>query len=164
MNITTLWFLLLLRHCYPSPISIPDDASYRSQSSIGRNLLQAKKHCPVNFESMNYTIITSRCKGPNYLANLCCPAFKEFACPYYRELDDLSNDCSLIMFSYINRYGDYPPGVFSSLCHDDRAGLACDPVPLGQDESELADGSNGGPISCSPTLQLIVIAGLLLFF
>ncbi|BBH04464.1 LORELEI-LIKE-GPI-ANCHORED PROTEIN 1 [Prunus dulcis] len=74
---------------------------FESQASIGRNLLQAKKGCPVNFEFLNYTVITSRCKGPQYPAAQCCDAFKELACPYTDVLNDLTNECASIMFSYI---------------------------------------------------------------
>ncbi|KAI3703757.1 hypothetical protein L1987_73952 [Smallanthus sonchifolius] len=160
MRIATLWFLLLLRRCYSSPISLPDHA-YASQHSIARNLLQAKKPCTVNFEYMNYTVITSRCKGPKYPADLCCQAFKEFACPYSDELNDLSNDCSDVMFSYINLYGVYPPGVFSSLCHDGDVGLGCDSVPPGPAKGGVADDSSEGRVICKQLLQLIVTAGLL---
>ncbi|KAK1417974.1 hypothetical protein QVD17_27110 [Tagetes erecta] len=156
MKITTLiWFLLLLHTYNSSPIPLPGDAiTYRSQPSIGRYLLQAKKPCSVNFEAMNYTIITSRCKGPNYPANLCCQALKEFACPYANELNDLSNDCSTIMFSYINLYGNYPPGVFSSLCHGDDLGLVCDSVPP---VPEVGPGrTNDGWIVCNLLLHLVI--------
>ncbi|GKF85141.1 GPI-anchored protein LLG1-like protein, partial [Tanacetum coccineum] len=85
--------------CYSSPLSISDGSE---SSSFGRNLLQAKKPCPVNFEFMNYTIITSQCKGPSYPRKLCCDAFKDFACPYSDDLNDLSNECATTMFSYIN--------------------------------------------------------------
>ncbi|KAL4618348.1 hypothetical protein ACB092_06G003800 [Castanea dentata] len=98
---------------------------FESQSFTGRNLLQAKKACPVSFEFRNYTIITSKCKGPNYPADLCCPAFKEFACPYADVINDLTNDCATAMFSYINLYGKYPPGLFSSECREGKEGLAC---------------------------------------
>ncbi|KAH7842627.1 hypothetical protein Vadar_007489 [Vaccinium darrowii] len=101
------------------------DGVFEDRASFGRNLLQAKQSCPVNFEFLNYTIITSQCKGPLYLPNLCCPAFKEFACPYVDYLNDLSNDCATIMFSYINLYGKYPPGLFSSECREGKLGLAC---------------------------------------
>ncbi|KAF8409819.1 hypothetical protein HHK36_005898 [Tetracentron sinense] len=69
--------------------------------------------CSVNFEFLNYTIITSQCKGPQYLPKLCCTAFKEFACPYADQLNDLTNDCASTMFSYINLFGKYPPGLFA---------------------------------------------------
>ena len=81
--------------------------------------------CPVNFEFQNYTVITSQCKGPRYLPKPCCDSFKEFACPYSEELNDLSNNCASTMFSYINVYGKYPPGLFSSFCREGKEGLDC---------------------------------------
>ncbi|KAL4618347.1 hypothetical protein ACB092_06G003800 [Castanea dentata] len=108
-----------------SPPTFISDGMFESQSFTGRNLLQAKKACPVSFEFRNYTIITSKCKGPNYPADLCCPAFKEFACPYADVINDLTNDCATAMFSYINLYGKYPPGLFSSECREGKEGLAC---------------------------------------
>lgn len=81
--------------------------------------------CPVNFEFLNYTIITSQCKGPQYLPKLCCAAFKEFACPYVVQINDLTNDCASTMFSYINLYGKYPPGLFASECREGKEGLLC---------------------------------------
>ncbi|KAL0362988.1 UNVERIFIED_CONTAM: GPI-anchored protein LLG1 [Sesamum calycinum] len=80
-----------------------------------RRLLQAKKPCPVNFEFQNYTIITSmqRTARPT---NLCCSALKDFACPFADEINDITNDCASTMFSYINLYGKYPPGLFASEC------------------------------------------------
>ncbi|KAF2535824.1 hypothetical protein F2Q68_00018912 [Brassica cretica] len=58
------------------------DGIYTVYSS--RNLLQTteKVSCPMNFQFMNYTIITSRCKGPHFQHIECCDAFKEFACLY----------------------------------------------------------------------------------
>lgn len=83
--------------------------------------------CPVNFEVANYTIITSKCKGPKYTANLCCSALAEFACPYAKYLNDLTNNCASTMFTYINLYGKYPPGLFSTLCigKGRKGGLQC---------------------------------------
>lgn len=105
--------------------SFISDDIFGSQASIGRNLLQAKKPCPVNFEFQNYSIITDQCKGPQYLPNPCCGSFKEFACPYAEDLNDLSNDCASTMFSYINLYGKYPPGLFASFCREGKQGLEC---------------------------------------
>ncbi|KAK9152285.1 hypothetical protein Syun_010594 [Stephania yunnanensis] len=99
---------------------------------VGRALLQTKKACPVNFEYLNYTIITSQCKGPKYPPNLCCGALKEFACPYAAQLNDVSNDCASTMFSYINLYGKYPPGLFASECREGKQGLECPALPPGQ--------------------------------
>ncbi|KAL2937752.1 GPI-anchored protein LLG2 [Bienertia sinuspersici] len=82
--------------------------------------------CPINFENQNYTIITSQCKGPKYSADICCKAFKEFACPFSEELNDMSNNCASTMFSYINLYGKYPPGIFANECKEGKNGLECD--------------------------------------
>ncbi|CAI9303421.1 unnamed protein product [Lactuca saligna] len=150
MTIANFCFLLPLLLL---PFSLSDNA-FPSQPSIGRNLLQDKKPCPLSFETMNYTIITSRCKGPKYPPNLCCQAFKDFACPYADELNDLSNQCSTQMFSYINLYGSYPPGIFSNLCHDNKAGLVCDAVPP-QD-------STSNNISDHFSLLLILVSQLFL--
>ncbi|CAI0540931.1 unnamed protein product [Linum tenue] len=84
-----------------------------------------KKACPANFEYMNYTDITSRCRGPEYQPEECCPAFKDFACPYAELLNEVSNDCASIMFSYINIYGRYPPGLFANECREGKKGLSC---------------------------------------
>ncbi|PKA51224.1 GPI-anchored protein LORELEI [Apostasia shenzhenica] len=81
--------------------------------------------CPISFEFMNYTIITSKCKGPRYLADPCCSSFKEFACPYTEQINNLTYDCASTMFSYINLYGHYPPGLFSSECREGKQGLDC---------------------------------------
>ncbi|XLU57366.1 hypothetical protein S245_052014, partial [Arachis hypogaea] len=51
--------------------------------------------CSVNFEFANYTIITSKCKRPNYPPKECYGAFKEFAYPYADVLNDLQNDIYL---------------------------------------------------------------------
>ncbi|KAF8414323.1 hypothetical protein HHK36_002324 [Tetracentron sinense] len=85
--------------------------------------------CPVNLEFLNYTIITGQCRGPQYPPKLCCAAFKEFACPYADQLNDLTNDCASTMFSYINLYGQYPPGLFASECREGKEGLACPATP-----------------------------------
>ncbi|CAN6994301.1 unnamed protein product [Brassica oleracea var. botrytis] len=96
---------------------------------IGRNLLQAKKKCSLNLEFMNYTVITSQCKGPKFPVKECCSSFLEFACPYAEQLNDLSTDCASTMFSYINIYGKYPAGLFSSQCKGDKEGLECPDMP-----------------------------------
>ncbi|WZY75740.1 hypothetical protein YC2023_022124 [Brassica napus] len=96
---------------------------------IGRNLLQAKKKCSLNLEFMNYTIITSQCKGPKFPAKECCSSFLDFACPYADQLNDLSTDCASTMFSYINIYGKYPAGLFANQCHGNKIGLECPDMP-----------------------------------
>ncbi|KAH7689186.1 hypothetical protein IHE45_03G080500 [Dioscorea alata] len=105
---------------------ISDDVLH-NHGLTGRSLLQTKTNCPLNFEFMNYTIITSKCKGPRYPANLCCGALKEFACPYAEELNDLTNNCASTMFSYLNIRAHYPPGsVFKRVQRRKRrAHLSC---------------------------------------
>ncbi|KAK9940804.1 hypothetical protein M0R45_017445 [Rubus argutus] len=104
---------------------ISNDIFEPPRESVGRSLLQATKNCPVNFENQNYTIITSKCKGPNYPPKICCDALKEFACPFADEVSDLKTDCATTMFSYINIYGKYPPGLFASQCREQKEGLKC---------------------------------------
>ncbi|KAG5550902.1 hypothetical protein RHGRI_009366 [Rhododendron griersonianum] len=133
---------------------ISDDV-FVDRASFGRNLLQTKNPCPVNFEFLNYTIITSQCKGPLYLPTLCCGAFTEFACPYADDLNDLTNNCATTMFSYINIYGKYPPGLFASECKDGKQGLACN----GTSASAPASGSQ--IISIPPPLLVLLSTGFL---
>ncbi|XP_010258853.1 PREDICTED: GPI-anchored protein LORELEI-like [Nelumbo nucifera] len=132
-----LFFLLTGLAASSSFIS---DNVFESHGSIGRNLLQAKKGCSVNFEFQNYTIITSQCKGPQYPPNICCAALKEFACQFSEELNDLTNDCASTMFSYINLNGKYPPGLFANECREGKLGLECNATaPVGS----LNDTSGG---------------------
>ncbi|XP_022735059.1 GPI-anchored protein LLG1-like [Durio zibethinus] len=128
--------------------------------STGRNLLQAKKACPVNFEFLNYTIITSRCKGPQYPPAQCCSAFKEFACPYAEQINDLTTDCATTMFSYINLYGSYPPGLFASECREGKEGLACPALSPSASENDNASVSQ---LTCNPSLLLMATAAFLMF-
>ncbi|KAI8008419.1 GPI-anchored protein LLG1 [Camellia lanceoleosa] len=123
------------------------DDIFGDPASISRNLLQTKKSCPVDFEFKNYTIITSQCKGPKYPPNICCAAFKEFACPYVDELNDLTNDCASTIFSYINLHGKYPAGLFSRECHEGKRGLECPPTS----STESANVSSGSRIICNPS-------------
>ncbi|KAL0320931.1 UNVERIFIED_CONTAM: GPI-anchored protein LLG1 [Sesamum radiatum] len=122
-----------------------------------RRLLQAKKPCPVNFEFQNYTIITSQCKGPQYSPKLCCSAFKQFACPFVDELNDLRNDCALTMFSYININGKYPQGLFASLCREEKEGLVCPPDPPSSPVSVKDNKSSGSRIICQ-VLSMVMLS------
>ncbi|CAI9755053.1 unnamed protein product [Fraxinus pennsylvanica] len=116
------------------------DSIFGSSGSTGRNLLQAKKPCPVNFEFQNYTIITSKCKGPRYLPSLCCPALKDFACQFADDINDLTNECASIMFNYINLEGKYPPGLFASECKEGKQGIECPALPPSASQSEKSKG------------------------
>ncbi|XP_008805529.1 GPI-anchored protein LLG1-like [Phoenix dactylifera] len=137
---------------------ISDDV-FQCHGPTGRSLLQTKKSCPVNFEFLNYTIITSKCKGPQYSAKLCCGAFKEFACPYAEELNDSTNDCASTMFSYINLYGKYPPGLFASECREGKEGLAC---PSGSSKSQDENVANAGHVNRSLTFLIVLVSGMVL--
>ncbi|XP_039117487.1 GPI-anchored protein LLG1-like [Dioscorea cayenensis subsp. rotundata] len=139
---------------------ISDDVLH-SNGLTGRSLLQTKTNCPLNFEFMNYTIITSKCKGPRYPADLCCGALTEFACPYAAELNDLTNNCASTMFSYLNIRARYPPGLFSSECKGGKDGLIC---PAAGPQS--AENSNSG--SCRKNQKLFalitIVSGFMSFF
>jgi hypothetical protein len=84
--------------------------------------------CNISFENLDYSVLTDKCKGPQYPAKPCCDAFKEFACPFSDAINDLETDCASTMFSYINLYGKYPPGLFANECREDKNGLDCQNV------------------------------------
>ncbi|KAJ6758084.1 GPI-ANCHORED PROTEIN LLG1-RELATED-RELATED [Salix koriyanagi] len=65
--------------CYP-----PSDDALDVHGGSGRTLLQMKKACNMSFENLDYSVLTDKCKGPQYPAKPCCDAFKEFACPFQR--------------------------------------------------------------------------------
>ncbi|TKY49897.1 GPI-anchored protein LORELEI [Spatholobus suberectus] len=136
------------------------DSVFDSQVHTGRTLLQAKKSCPVNFEFLNYTIITSKCKGPQYPPKECCGAFKEFACPYADVINDLTNECASTMFSYINLYGKYPPGLFASECREGKEGLACPALP----PSVSADDTANQVVHCPSLLLMLSACFFILLF
>ncbi|KAM3195008.1 hypothetical protein ACQJBY_071213 [Aegilops geniculata] len=100
---------------------------HRSRS---RTLLHASKPCPVDFAAANYTVLTSRCSWPPFDPARCCPAFKDFACPYVNYLNN-NNDCAVTMFQYIHFYGNYRPGLFFHNCNEGPEGIECpDDTPL----------------------------------
>ncbi|XP_057540436.1 GPI-anchored protein LLG1-like [Amaranthus tricolor] len=124
LYIFTVFFILFIG--LPSTYASSSDYLQLPQfSSTRRHLLQAVKDCQLDVQSWNYTIVTSKCKGPKYPAKPCCEAFKDLACPNAKDLNDLSNNCATTMFSYINLYGKYPPGLFANICRDSRRGLEC---------------------------------------
>ncbi|KAK4796095.1 hypothetical protein SAY86_028421 [Trapa natans] len=108
--------------------------------------------CTVDFENQNYTILTSQCKGPQYQTKLCCAAFKQFACPFVDEANDLTTDCASTMFSYINLYGKYPPGLFANECKEGKESLDCRAVPpAGASGTSSAHSSNAQKLMAQAT-------------
>ncbi|XP_047965935.1 GPI-anchored protein LLG1-like [Salvia hispanica] len=130
------------------------------QAGNGRTLLQIKKPCPVNIENLNYTIITSQCKGPNYPPEPCCSGLKELACPIASDLNDPTNDCAEQLFSYIPTIGKYPTGLFSSVCKGSERGLECQsPTPPTPTLTTTTIANAAPPIRIFPPIFI----GLLLF-
>ncbi|KAJ1290138.1 hypothetical protein BS78_02G220000 [Paspalum vaginatum] len=120
--------------------------------ATGRSLLQAKKDCPVSFEGANYTVITSRCKGPLYQPSMCCDALKDFACPYSTYINDVTTNCAATMFSYINLYGRYPPSLFANTCHEGNKGLAC---PEDTPQVQPGQTASGAAALAAPAAALV---------
>ncbi|XVE92766.1 hypothetical protein REPUB_Repub01dG0127700 [Reevesia pubescens] len=108
--------------------------------------------CTEDFEHKNYTILTSKCKGPQYPRKGCCDALKEFACPFAEKLNDPGTDCASTMFSYINLYGKYPPGLFANMCREGKEGLEC------------PEQTPSGMAVTRPTLLLLTSGFILLLF
>ncbi|XP_062104844.1 GPI-anchored protein LLG3-like [Humulus lupulus] len=134
---------------------------FESHGSTSRSLLQAKKTCTINFESQNYTIITSKCKGPQYPPQSCCLAFKEFACPFADAINDEQSDCAATMFSYINLYGKYPPGLFALQCREGKEGLDCTDILEAKQKSSRAHITYNTPSTL--LLSLIAAFSVLLY-
>ncbi|QCD87761.1 hypothetical protein DEO72_LG3g2301 [Vigna unguiculata] len=146
-------FLLLT---FASAAPFISDRVFESEAFTGRALLQAKK---VDFENQNYTVLTSQCKGPQYPAKVCCDAFKQFACPFANDINDLTTNCAEVMFSYINIYGKYPPGLFANECKGGELGLDCSSV------KSANESSTSHTINLPPPhfASLISIASFLIF-
>ncbi|XP_016901694.1 GPI-anchored protein LLG1-like [Cucumis melo] len=138
----------------------------KSGQFTGRSLLQAKKNCPVDMEGQNYTILTSKCKGPKYPATLCCEALLEFCCGFVDELNDMTNNCAETMFSYINLYGQYPPGLFANQCKEGKQGLSCDKALQAQAEkAEIkAASSASSTLLTPPRLLSLALASTFILY
>ncbi|KAI3994897.1 hypothetical protein MKX01_039213 [Papaver californicum] len=141
---------------------ISDDI-FKPHAVIGRTLLQLNKACPVDFENQNYTIITSQCKGPRYPPKQCCSAFKEFACPYADELNDLNNVCSSTVFSYITPDTGNTGEISAISAEIDYTGLDYPSDPPGSSNSNPNKGSVVFKCCSSSALLLIVVISVLLF-
>ncbi|KAI4322668.1 hypothetical protein L6164_022339 [Bauhinia variegata] len=154
-----LYFFLLTNLASAAGPFISDDTFFFG-GSTGRSLLQAKKSCEVDFEHMNYTILTSQCKGPQYPPKVCCGAFKQFACPVAAQISDMQTDCASVMFSYINLYGKYPPGLFANECKEGKEGLDCENVKA----ADAPGPSSNAQVPAVPhSMILMATAGFSLF-
>ncbi|XP_044354193.1 GPI-anchored protein LLG1 [Triticum aestivum] len=107
---------------------LSDSLFQGSTGSTGRSLLQTKNDCPMSFETQNYTILTNKCKRPQYPPTECCDAFKEFACPFAAYINNQSTNCADTMFSYIDFHG-YPKGLFADECLKGKEGVSCEGIP-----------------------------------
>ncbi|XP_058751278.1 GPI-anchored protein LLG1-like [Vicia villosa] len=152
-----LYFFLLMTLATSSPF-LSDDI-FESNTFTGRALLQTMKACEVDFEHQNYTIIISQCKGPRYPRRACCEAFKEFACPFADEINDLTTNCATIMFSYIKANGKYPPGLFAHECREGQKGLDCSLVKI----ANSSNISSSVHVAAPHPMLLISIIGFLGF-
>ncbi|KAM7492251.1 hypothetical protein LguiA_035172 [Lonicera macranthoides] len=157
---STRFLLLLLFFLHSPSTSVSGDVFGESQWATGRTLLQQKSDCPINFETLNYTEVTSNCKGPNYKAEPCCKGFKLLACPYSAEITDMKSNCAKTMFSYINLYGKYPPGLFSSMCVEQKEGLDCDQT---YKELDARKSTNSGALPKHHHSSFLLTTLLLLF-
>ncbi|KAK8499910.1 hypothetical protein V6N12_042745 [Hibiscus sabdariffa] len=81
--------------------------------------------CKEDFRTKNYTIITSKCRGPEYPKKACCDAFLEFVCPMADLINDASHDCAIRMFCSIERSGHYPRLLFFNLSSNGTDALDC---------------------------------------
>ncbi|KAB2042326.1 hypothetical protein ERO13_D02G180100v2 [Gossypium hirsutum] len=149
----SFWFLVCVFRFASASTHVSYDALVAHETT-GRNLLQATKSCDEDFTKKNYTIITSRCKGPEYPKKNCCGALTDFACPFSVKVNDLNSDCARTMFSYINLYGKYPPGLFAHLCQGGQKGLSCDADP---------PASPATPLSTLPAFLFLTSASLTIF-
>ncbi|XP_019192935.1 PREDICTED: GPI-anchored protein LLG2-like isoform X2 [Ipomoea nil] len=119
--ILLLFFLLL-------GIATPSFMDY-DRVEKGRSLLSRAPNntdCPFDVSKMNYTIVTSQCKGePEYTVKLCCPPFKELTCKYRDDLNAVDkNTCAVQMWNHLHNHG-YPSGLFEGLCKEGKQGLDC---------------------------------------
>lgn len=118
--------------------------------------------CTIDFEHQNYTCLISQCKGPHYPPTPCCGAFKQFACPFTQEINDLTTDCATTMFSYINLYGSFPPGLFANECREGQQGLDCSAVPPTAMASETVNST--APLSANRATFLVAAVSLVSLF
>ena len=67
------------------------------------------------------------------------------------------------MFSYINIYGKYPPGLFANQCKEGKEGLDCSQVKASNNSSSAPKSSSSGQVAASNSILLMTTAGFLGF-
>ncbi|XP_011100611.1 GPI-anchored protein LLG2-like [Sesamum indicum] len=118
-----LVFLSFLMLGFVSSHHLSNEGLELHGSSSGRSL-QQDQTCP-EVENMNYTVLTSQCKGPNYTQERCCEPMKQLLCPIAAKFNDLSSPCGRIFFCNVDYLGNYPPRLFAGLCKEGKKGLDC---------------------------------------
>ncbi|KAL8505373.1 hypothetical protein ACS0TY_016564 [Phlomoides rotata] len=133
---TSSQILLLLLCCLyffsASPLISGDVFEFEHQVASERRLLQAqvpKTKCSYNFDNLDYTVITSVCKGPEYPQEPCCDGFKKLVCPYVDYFNNATTTCADDIVSSIQNKGKYPDDLFFRLCRDGKDGLVCPASP-----------------------------------
>lgn len=63
------------------------------------------------------------------------------------------------MFSYINLYGKYPPGLFANECKEGKEGLDCSTVPQAAPAVKAAVAASGGELLAKQSLSLMFLGG-----
>ncbi|XP_039020203.1 GPI-anchored protein LLG3-like [Hibiscus syriacus] len=95
------------------------------RESKGHRVPKHSIPCQHDFQTMNYTIITSKCKGPDSPKRDCCNALLDFVCPIADIINDDKTDCAVLMFCSIRQHGDYPPSMFFNMCRNGTHALNC---------------------------------------
>ncbi|KAK4404094.1 GPI-anchored protein LLG1 [Sesamum angolense] len=81
------------------------------ESVVGRSLRQQPQKTCKAVENLNYSLLTSQCKGPNYTVQHCCVPLKQLLCPILHQFNDLSTPCAEMFFCNANYLGS-PTGLF----------------------------------------------------
>jgi hypothetical protein len=67
----------------------------------------------------------------------------------------MTTDCATVMFSYINIYGKYPPGLFANECKEGKEGLDCADVKI----TNSSNPSSSVHVAAPHSMFLISIVG-----
>nr|CAE01633.3 OSJNBa0029H02.16 [Oryza sativa Japonica Group] len=81
--------------------------------------------CPVRFDKMKGPAIELGKKCKTTGVKVCCEAFKTFACPHNKLINDVNNGCADEMFYTIHTYGQLLPGTIFKKCLEGPHGMKC---------------------------------------